>query len=460
MAAIDFIMNGGVASIHGDKPDSFTSVPNQFLSKFGESVKRLARSIRTPISKLSIFQSGSLYVVMDNLSYHFIFADNGGDNEIHYYDRSPSGSLAIAELADEVIRDIGEVHYAFSVMIGNVIAPDEVYLKQYASAYLQAEDKVIPVKVETDSNKPTLFISYSHDDEKHKAWVLKLATRLHKNWLNVIFDQWDLSLGSDLPIFMEKGLSGSNRVLCICSDNYVIKANNGLGGVGYEKMIITTELLKNINTNWVIPLIYNNTLSDKVPLCLGSKVYIDFTDSNLYDTKYEELIRDIHGEKIRPIPSDGTYPFKPKNAYGVQLFVPSTEKYHSPLFSDEVTFDYSNNDGKYTIGQGIYTFETRWTRCAVSQIYALSDGSNIDSVAHAQGIKEIHDIKDASAYDTTSRLRVIPAGHIAIFRNNNGYYAAVKVTKVILEDYQTTHAELRFNYIIQTNGSDDFNNLN
>ena len=55
--------------------------------------------------------------------------------------------------------------------------------------------------------EPTVFISYSHDDESHKDWVLQLATRLRSNGLNVLLDRWNLKLGQDLASFMERGLS-------------------------------------------------------------------------------------------------------------------------------------------------------------------------------------------------------------------------------------------------------------
>jgi len=41
---------------------------------------------------------------------------------------------------------------------------------------------------------PKLFVSYSHDSQPHKDWVLQLATRLVKNGVDVILDQWDLKL--------------------------------------------------------------------------------------------------------------------------------------------------------------------------------------------------------------------------------------------------------------------------
>ena len=88
-----------------------------------------------------------------------------------------------------------------------------------------------------------LFISYSHDTEEHSAWVAKLAGHLRSHGVDVIFDQWDLRLGDDLPFFMENGLSKSNMVLIICSLNYVEKANSGISGAGYEKRILSSDMI-------------------------------------------------------------------------------------------------------------------------------------------------------------------------------------------------------------------------
>ncbi|PYX41594.1 MAG: hypothetical protein DMG83_23505 [Acidobacteria bacterium] len=108
---------------------------------------------------------------------------------------------------------------------------------------------------------PKVFVSYSHDSDLHKDWVLKLATRLVANGVDVLLDQWDLTLGSDLPRFIESGLTTSDRVLAICTSQYVEKANAGLGGVGYEKMILTDQLMRNINSDRIIPAIRGNSLA-------------------------------------------------------------------------------------------------------------------------------------------------------------------------------------------------------
>jgi hypothetical protein len=125
---------------------------------------------------------------------------------------------------------------------------------------------------------PKVFVSYSHDSEVHKDWVLTLATRLVANGVDVVLDQWDLNLGGDLPHFMETRLVGANRVLAICTDNYVEKANAGRGGVGYEKMILTAQIMQNIASERIIPVVRANAAPHTVPTFLSTKLYIDFRD--------------------------------------------------------------------------------------------------------------------------------------------------------------------------------------
>lgn len=149
---------------------------------------------------------------------------------------------------------------------------------------------------------PTVFISYSHDSEKHKAWVLKLATNLRSHGVNAILDQWDLRLGTDLRFFMENGLSSAALVLCICSKNYVQKVNVGAGGSGYEGMIMTQSLLQNTNINYIIPIVRNNDSLQKVPLALGSKLYVDFSDDTQYVARYQEVLERIYSEDVKRTP--------------------------------------------------------------------------------------------------------------------------------------------------------------
>ncbi|HXD92124.1 MAG TPA: toll/interleukin-1 receptor domain-containing protein [Bacteroidia bacterium] len=308
----------------------------------------------------------------------------------------------------------------------------------------------------TTTTEPMVFISYSHDSDEHKNWVLQLATRLRSNGVNVILDRWNLKLGSDLASFMEKGLSKSHRVICVCSENYIKKANDGKGGAGYEKQIMTAEFINDQNTNWVIPLIVNNSNSKKTPTFLGGRMYISFEEPNLYETKYVELLRDILDEPILPIPPIGKNPFQTVKEFAQQKFIPASEKYVSPSTSGIVTFDYSNNNGRFFIGQGELMFEIHLSKASNTNIHLLNDPISINTVAIAKGVSEIKSIKDARVYDGSSRARTPNINQIAVLQNTNGFYAAIKILAIKDDSRGDANDEITFEYFIQVNGSPDF----
>jgi hypothetical protein len=303
---------------------------------------------------------------------------------------------------------------------------------------------------------PRVFISYSHDSEEHKNWVLALSTRLVSNGVDVILDQWDLTLGSDLPHFIESGLSAADRVLAVCTDQYVEKANLGTGGVGYEKMILSAQLMKNINADRIIPAVRSSSGPSLVPFFLLSKLYIDFRDDLEFEFKYSELIYDIHGEKIKPRPLLGKSPFLAGIAPVSPLISFTPGRYVSPAQSGVVTFDYSNNNGRYVVGAGNFAFETAWSRGGNTSIHAYNDPPSIRSVALAVGVADIHEIEDASIYDTSSRERDPKLGEIVVWQNTAGYYLATKIEKLQSRSHGHVQDELTFSYVIQGNKSASF----
>jgi hypothetical protein len=156
---------------------------------------------------------------------------------------------------------------------------------------------------------PAVFISYSHDSQEHKQWILDLATRLRSSGIDAILDQWELGPGSDLPQFMEQNLARASRVLMICTERYVEKANGGVGGVGYEKMIVTADLLRRIGSNRVIPIV-RQAGSVHLPTFLGTKMYIDLSTDDLFESGMDQLLRDLLSAPLFVKPPLGTDPFK------------------------------------------------------------------------------------------------------------------------------------------------------
>ena len=159
------------------------------------------------------------------------------------------------------------------------------------------------------AKNPKVFISYSHDSPEHKRWVSELAARLRHNGIDAILDQWDLGLGDDVTRFMERGIVNADRVLVICTDQYVNKANATEGGVGYERMIVNAELVLDLGTDKFIPIIRQASRKEKTPTFLGTRVYADFTKDTQFDAECERLIHELHEMPIVQKPPLGKIPF-------------------------------------------------------------------------------------------------------------------------------------------------------
>jgi len=140
--------------------------------------------------------------------------------------------------------------------------------------------------------------------------VLNFATTLRNRGIDAILDQWDLKPGNDLAHFMETELSNSDFVVMVCTEQYVEKANTGKGGVGYEKMIMTSSLLQKIDNSKVIPII-RQISKVGVPTFLSSKLYIDFSNDKDEEYNLDELLRTLLNAPLFEKPKIGNNPFTP-----------------------------------------------------------------------------------------------------------------------------------------------------
>lgn len=156
---------------------------------------------------------------------------------------------------------------------------------------------------------PRVFVSYSHDSDAHKMWVRELCGRLVASGIDVTLDQWALVPGADVVAFMNQGIAAADRVVMICSEAYVAKAEAGVGGVGYERLIVSKEIYDTVDTIKFVPIIRNNPSGPKTPGFLGVRLYIDFSDDAEFDARADELARAIHNIPAFPKPPLGPNPF-------------------------------------------------------------------------------------------------------------------------------------------------------
>ena len=126
----------------------------------------------------------------------------------------------------------------------------------------------------------------------------------------------------------------------------------------------------------------------------------------------------------------------------------------------EAVFDYSNHDGRYVIGRDTLEFETKWSKASSVSIYVYNSPPSMNGIA--LGPREwtaIPHAVNARSLDYTSRYRKPCVGQIVLFRNRNGFYAAARLLKIKDDSRGDDHDELRFQYVIQADGSDNFSAL-
>ena len=142
-----------------------------------------------------------------------------------------------------------------------------------------------------ESKKKKVFISYGWEDESHKSWVHNLAERLNEHF-DVKIDV-KTPYGIELNAFMEQMITKADRVLLILTPTYKEKADNRENGVGYESVLISTELYKNQGTHKFIPIVRKGDFDVSYPVYLGSRKGVDMRNDDVFESVLEELVDDI-----------------------------------------------------------------------------------------------------------------------------------------------------------------------
>ena len=128
----------------------------------------------------------------------------------------------------------------------------------------------------------------------------------------------------------------------------------------------------------------------------------------------------------------------------------TTKVYACEAEQGSFTFDYSNNDGKFTRGKDEYLFTTEWSKASNRSIHAYSDPSNIDSIARIKAPCTLSKEKLTGEYDFSSRCRTPNIGDIIIWKNIFGNYAATQIIAISDDTRGANHDELTCEYVIYT----------
>ena len=108
---------------------------------------------------------------------------------------------------------------------------------------------------------------------------------------------------------MEASVTEADRVLMICTETYVRKADEGKGGVGYEAMIVSGELVRDLGTSKFIPIVRQKGEQIVLPKSVSTRFYVDLREGQNFDDQFESLLRELHEVPASQKPLLGKNPF-------------------------------------------------------------------------------------------------------------------------------------------------------
>ena len=270
---------------------------------------------------------------------------------------------------------------------------------------------------------------------EQRHYVDEVARALQSRGIAVFYDEfekvllWGKYLTEEFQRIYEKD---SGRVVLFISREYVEKA-----WPRHERRSALSRAVQE-SSEYVLPVRFDDTEVLGLPSDINYLNAEDYSPSELAAMIAEKL--------------------------GVNRFAGKASDVPPPRMtslSGEVMFDYGGHNGRCMIGRGTLEFETNWSRASKTSIHVYNDPPSIYGVA--LGPREwvgIEQVVNAQCLDFTSRSRTPQIGQIVLFRNTNGFYAAVQVLGIKHSGRGDHSDEIRFRYVINPDGSDDFSKLN
>lgn len=293
------------------------------------------------------------------------------------------------------------------------------------------------------ADPPVVFISYSWASEEHKTWVANLARRLRANGVDVHLDRWDVRLGHDLNLFMERYADLSARVIVVLSDDYGPKADQRgqqHSGVATETTIVSASVYHDLGSSRVIPLVPDSgTVKAEpiVPIYLGGRNWIDFRGD--YETAYETLLRDLHEAPLEAAPPLGKNPFQGRTeAQATAAIRNDSARWHTGSSKGVLEVNLNQNSGRFTLGNDDASFVLN-----MEYPYSGSVGpggpklvrhysDQIGNIGLVTAANENHGrFMDLAILPMSNRIEETQPGDALVMLNRNGYWSILLLDDVV-----------------------------
>jgi len=163
--------------------------------------------------------------------------------------------------------------------------------------------------ISTTADHPVVFVSYSWSSPEHEDFVMRLATKLRSDGVDVRLDKWELKEGHDKYGFMESMVKDPtvSRVLVLCDRQYKEKADARAGGVGTETQIISAEIYGKVKQDKFVPVVCELDEHGQpfLPVFMNTRIFIHISPTAPFADGYDRLLRNIYDRPLNQKPELG-----------------------------------------------------------------------------------------------------------------------------------------------------------
>ncbi|MEU0792196.1 SEFIR domain-containing protein [Amycolatopsis sp. NPDC005961] len=171
---------------------------------------------------------------------------------------------------------------------------------------------------------PRVFITYSHDDERHRVLVREFATFLRADvGIDVRLDQWADDGRRDWSLWAIDQLAEADFVLVIASPDYKRRAEGTeephLGrGAQFEAAMIRDNITQDLPraTRRILPVVLPGRRVDEIPSFLNAHSTTHYEIKEFTPDGVAELLVAITGVARFSLPDIGTFAGAPPEATG------------------------------------------------------------------------------------------------------------------------------------------------
>ena len=121
-----------------------------------------------------------------------------------------------------------------------------------------------------------------------------------------------------------------------------------------------------------------------------------------------------------------------------------------------MTFNHVHNNGRFVFGHGELTFPTKWSNANNQSVHTYVDGTGLRALGVVTSARRFADVRDAGAYNMSSRAMTPGEGEFVVLQNAAGHFAVLRIVDVKARSHGDAFDAVTIEYRINPDGGPAF----